>query len=262
MNRVDVKVHAPTATILMDRKDHGNALDEQLIADLSQALFDLHQEKKVRAVVLTGAGADFCRGIDMQELQRHTLAGELEAPGLWIGQWQQLGELIEQLLRFPKPVVAAVDGAAWGAGFALVLACDLVVASRTATFAVPAVRRGIVGGIVAPLLAFRLGAAVASRMLLTGEPISSRTAMHLALLTRRPPSAQIWVAANDLATQCAQSPPIPLAATKRLLNESIGEALLMQLSVGAAVGATACSTETAAEGLTAFTQQRPPKWPL
>src|SRR5690554_1285087 len=130
MNRVDVKVHAPTATILMDRKEQGNALDEQLIAELSQALFDLHQEKKVRAVVLTGAGEDFCRGIDMQQLHRPTLAGELEAPMLWIQQWQRLGELIEQLLRFPKPVIAAVDGAAWGGGFALVLACDLVVASR------------------------------------------------------------------------------------------------------------------------------------
>lgn len=262
MNRVDVKVHAPTATILMDRKEQGNALDEQLIAELSQALFDLHQEKKVRAVVLTGAGEDFCRGIDMQQLHRPTLADELEAPMLWIQQWQQLGELIEQLLRFPKPVIAAVDGAAWGGGFALVLACDLVVASRSATFAVPAVRRGIIGGIVAPLLAFRLGSAVASRLLLTGEPISSRAAMRLALVARRPPSAQIWVAANELAQQCAQSPPIPLAATKRLLNETIGETLLTQLNVGAAAGATACSTETAAEGMSAFVEQRDPKWPL
>jgi methylglutaconyl-CoA hydratase len=262
MNLVDVKVHAPTATILMDRKQEGNVLDERLIADLSQAFSDLHQEKKVRAVILSGTGDDFCRGIDMRELHRHTLAGELESLPLWIEQWQRLGELIEQLLRFPKPVIAAVDGAAWGGGFALVLACDLVVASRSATFAVPAVRRGIIGGVVAPLLAFRLGAAIASRLLLTGEAIGSRTAMHYGLVTRRPPSSQVWVAANEVALQCVQSPPIPLAATKRLLNETIGETLLTQLSVGAAAGATACSTETAAEGMTAFVEQREPKWPL
>lgn len=259
---VDVKVHAPTATILMDRKERGNVLDERLIDDLSQALFDLHQEKKVRAVVLTGAGDDFCRGMDMQELHRPTLADERDAVQQWLEQWQRLGELIEQLLRFPKPVIAAVDGAAWGAGFTLVLASDLVVASHSATFAVPAVKRGIIGGIVAPLLAFRLGTAVASRLLLTGEPIQSRTAMRLGLVTRRSPSAQIWVAANELAQQCAQAPPIPLAATKRLLNETIGETLLTQLNVGAAAGATACSTETAAEGLTAFVEQREPQWPL
>ncbi len=262
MNLVDVKVHAPTATVLMDRKDQGNLLNEQMIIDLSQAFFDLHQEKKVRAVVLTGTGEDFCRGIDLRELHRHTLADEREALQLWIQQWQRLGELIEQLLRFPKPVIAAVDGSAWGGGLALVLACDLVVASGSATFAVPAVRRGIIGGVVAPLLAFRLGAAVASRLLMTGEPISSRTAMRLGLVTRRPPSSQVWVAANELANQCAQSPPIPLAATKRLLNETIGETLLTQLNVGAAAGATACSTETAAEGLRAFVEGREPKWPL
>lgn len=259
---VDVKVHAPTATILMDRKERGNVLDERLIGDLSQALFDLHQEKQVRAVILTGAGDDFCRGMDMQELYQQTLVDEREAVEQWFEQWQRLGELVEQLLRFPKPVIAAVDGAAWGAGLTLVLACDLVVASHTATFAVPAVRRGIVGGVVAPLLAFRLGAAVASRLLLTGEPIDSRTALRFGLVTRRPSSAQIWVAANELAQQCAQAPPIPLAATKRLLNETVGETLLTQLNVGAATGATACSTETAAEGLTAFVEQREPKWPL
>lgn len=262
MNRAHVKVHAPTATIKMDNATRGNILDEAMIADLVQALSDLHQEKRVRAVILTGAGADFCRGIDLHELQQHTRAEELEALGLWIEQWQRFGELIEQLLRFPKPVIAAVDGMAWGGGFALALASDLVVASHPATFAVPAVRRGIIGGVVAPLLAFRLGTAIASRLLLTGDAISSRTAMRFGLVARRPPSAQIWVAANDLATQVASAPPIPLAATKRLLNETIGEALLTQLSVGAAAGATACSTETAAEGLTAMVEQREPKWPI
>jgi enoyl-CoA hydratase/carnithine racemase len=138
----------------------------------------------------------------------------------------------------------------------------MVVASRSATFAVPAVRRGMIGGIVAPLLAFRCGGAVASRYLMSGETMSSRTALRLGLVTRRPPSSQIWVAANELATECAQAPPIPLAATKRMLNETVGETLLTQISVGAAAGATACSTETAAEGLTAFVEDRPPRWPL
>lgn len=262
MNRVDVKVHAPTATIKLDNAARSNVLDERMIADLAQALADLHQEKRVRAVILTGAGMDFCRGMDLHELQQHTRAEELEAMGLWIEQWQRFGELIEQLLRFPKPVIAAVDGMAWGGGFALALASDLVVASHSASFAVPAVRRGIIGGVVAPLLAFRLGAAIASQLLLTGDAISSRTAMRFGLVARRPASAQIWVAANNLATQVASAPPIPLAATKRLLNETIGESLLMQLSIGAAAGATACSTETAAEGLNAVVEQRDPKWPV
>lgn len=262
MNLVDVKVHAPTATILMDRKDSGNAIDDRMADDLSQALSDLHQEKRVRAVILSGSGDDFCRGIDVGQLQQHTIKESLDAMPHWIEHWQRVGELIEQFLRFPKPMIAAVDGAAWGSGFALALASDLIVASRSATFAVPAVRRGMIGGVVAPLLAFRCGGAIAARMLMTGEPMTSRAAMRCGLVTLRPPSAQIWVAANDLANRCAQSPPIPLAATKRMLNETIGETLLTQISVGAAASATACSTETAAEGMTAFVEKREPKWPL
>lgn len=262
MNLVDVKVHAPTATMLMSRKDSGNTLDDRLVDDLAEALGDLHQEKRVRAIVLSGAGDDFCRGIDVAHLQQHTAKDSLEAIPHWIEHWQRVGELVEQFLRYPKPIIAAVDGAAWGSGFALALACDLIVASRTATFAVPAVRRGMMGGIVAPLLAFRCGGSIASRMLMTGEPITSRTAMRFGLVTMRTPSAQIWVAANELANRCALSPPIPLAATKRMLNETIGETLLTQISVGAAAGATACSTETAAEGMTAFVENRDPRWPL
>jgi methylglutaconyl-CoA hydratase len=261
VNIVDVKVHAPTATILMDRPSSGNALDERLIEDLNQAFDDLHQEKKVRAVVLTGAGSDFCVGMDLHELHAHTTVDELVALPRWIEHWQRLAELVERMLRFPKPIIAAVDGRADGAGFSLALAADIVVASRAATFNATPIRRGMVGGVLAPLLTFRVGSALASRLLLTGESLSSRQAVRCGLVASRVPSAQIWVAANETANQCAQHPSSPLAVTKRLLNETIGEALLTQISVGAATAATATSTEIAAEGLKAFADGRAAVWP-
>lgn len=261
MNLVDVKVHAPTATILMDRPSTGNALDERLIEDLNQALDDLHQEKKVRAIVLTGSGSDFCIGMDLHELHEHTAVDDLVALPRWIEHWQRLAELVERLLRFPKPIVAAVDGRAAGAGFSLALAADMVVASHSATFVATPIRRGMVGGVLAPLLAFRIGSARASRALLTGESISSRQAQRYGFVAHRVPSPQIWVAANELANQCASFPSSPLAVTKRLLNETIGEALLTQIAVGAAAAATATSTEVAAEGLKAFATGREPVWP-
>ncbi|MGV3485492.1 MAG: enoyl-CoA hydratase/isomerase family protein [Planctomycetaceae bacterium] len=261
MNLVDVKVHAPTATILMDRSSVGNALDEQLIGDLGQALDDLHQEKRVRAVVLTGAGEDFCLGMDLLELHQHTELDELLAMPRWIEHWQRLADLVEKFLRFPKPVVAAVDGKAHGAGFSLALTADILVASQTASFSATAIQRGMVAGVLAPLLAFRTNASLASRMLLTGETLSSKQALRLGLVARRVASPQIWVAANEFATVCSAHAASPLAVTKRLLNETIGETLLTQLSVGAATAATACSTETAAEGLKAFAAKRPAVWP-
>lgn len=261
MNAVDVKVHAPTATILMDRSSAGNALDESLIADLCQAFDDLHQEKRVRAVVLAGRGDDFCLGMDLVELHSHTNVDELLAMPLWIEHWQRLADLVEKLLRFPKPIVAAVDGKAYGAGFSLALAADMIVASQTAAFSATAIQRGMVAGVLAPLLAFRSSASLASRMLLTGEAITSRQAVRLGLVARRVPSPQIWVAANELASVCADHAASPLAVTKRLINETIGEMLLTQISVGAATAATACSTQTAAEGLRAFVEKRPAVWP-
>lgn len=261
MNLVDVKVHASTATVLMDRAADGNSLDERLIEDLGQAFDDLHQEKKVRAIVLTGAGNDFCVGMDLRELHAHTTIDEMVALPRWIEHWQRLAELIEKMLRFPKPIIAAVDGKAEGAGFSLALAADMVVVSRGAQFAAPAIRRGMVGGVLAPLLAFRVGTSLASRLLLTGETLTSCQAVRYGLATSRVPSPQIWVAANELAQKCAQFPASPLAVTKRLLNETIGEALLTQISVGAAAAATASSTETAAEGLRAHMDQRDAVWP-
>ncbi len=260
MNDCVIKVHAPTATILLDRGDGGNRLRQRTMDDLSQALSDLHQEKRIRAIVLSGAGSDFCLGLDLEELHEHTKLDELEALPRWIEQWERLAQLIEEMLRFPKPIIAAVDGGAVGAGFSLALACDLIVASDRATFSAAAIRNGMMGGVVAPLLSFRAGSAVASRLLLTGQSLSSRQATRIGLVTRRVASTQIWVAANELAGQCAHWPPQSLAATKRLLNETIGESLLTQLAVGAASGATICSTPPAIEGLRAFVEKRDPKW--
>ncbi len=261
MSLVDVKVHAPTATILMNRGADGNALDEGMVADLCQAFDDLHQEKRVRAVVLTGAGSDFCIGMDLKELYANTEVEELAAMPLWIEHWERLAGLIEKMLRFPKPIVAAVDGRADGAGFSLALAADLMVVSHSASFSIPAVTRGMVGGVVTPLLVFRAGGSLASRLLLLSETLSSRQAIRYALATKRVPCSQIWIAANELACQCARWPASPMTATKRLLNEIVGEALLTQISVGAAMGATACSTEIAAIGLKAFIHRRDAVWP-
>jgi len=165
------------------------------------------------------------------------------------------------MLRFPKPIVAAVDGAAVGAGLALSLASDLVVASKRASFSAVAVRRGLVGGATAALLSFRLGGATAARMLLTGQPIDAAEAHRLGLCGTPVESEQIWVAATDVAKQCTAAPREAIQATKRVLNESIGEALLSQLAAGAADSATSCTTESASEGIRSFLQRREPEWP-
>lgn len=261
MQYVDVKIHDQVATLLINRAAVANALSPQVIDDLRQAISDVHQEKRVRAVVLTGAGDHFCSGLDLQVLKE---SGELPAEQSleqWHGLWSQITDLYEDLLRFPKPIVAAVDGMASGAGFGLALAADIIVATNRAAFCAVAVRRGLVGGSTTALLAFRAGAAIAARMSLMGVPITSDEAHRLGLCLAPVIPQQIWVYASEVAKECSEGPREAIQATKRVLNESIGESLLMQLSATAADSAAACTTESAAEGIRAYLQRRTPLWP-
>ncbi|MGB1706393.1 MAG: enoyl-CoA hydratase/isomerase family protein [Rubripirellula sp.] len=258
---VDVKVHANVATILMDRPQTRNALNPQLIEDLTTAFSDVYQEKRVTSVVLTASGEHFCSGIDLNVMSEIAQMPENTALPEWLAVWRNLTELYEAMLRFPKPIVAAVDGSALGAGFGLALAADLIVASKQATFGAIAVRRGLVGGATAALLSFRSGGATAARMVLTGQTVSAAKASRWGLCDEPVDPQQIWVAATELAAQCAAAPQEAIQATKRLLNESVGELLLSQLSAGAAGSATACTTESAREGIQAFLDNREPIWP-
>ena len=125
MQHVDVKVHESIATITLNRPKSRNALSPAVILDLRTAISDVHQEKRVHAVVLTGSGEHFCSGMDFSVLAEIADLPSAEALPEWFATWQQLTELLQDILRLPKPVVAAVDGAALGAGFGLALACLL-----------------------------------------------------------------------------------------------------------------------------------------
>lgn len=250
MQYVDVKIHDKVATILLDRPAACNALSPGLTADLMTALADVHQERRVRAVVLAGSGNHFCAGMDLKVMAEIAALPESEAHQQWFTLWTDMTRLLEEILRFPKPVIAAVDGSAIGGGFALALAADCIVASQRASFAVPAARRGIASGAVAALIAFRLNGAVAARMLLTGQPMTADEAHRLGLCPPPVPSDQIWVAANELATETTHGPREAVQAIKRQLNEDVGENLLTQLATGAASSATSCTTEPAIEAIT------------
>tara|TARA_R110002049_G_scaffold4601_5_gene32573 strand:+ start:795675 stop:796460 length:786 start_codon:yes stop_codon:yes gene_type:complete len=261
MQHVVVKIHEQVATLLLDRADTCNALNPSVIEDLRQAISDVHQEKRVRAVVLTGSGEHFCSGLDLQVLREISELPMADAVQQWHALWLQLTELYEDVLRLPKPVIAAVDGTATGAGFGLALAADIIVPTEQATFCAVAVRRGLVGGATGSLLNFRAGAAVAARMLLTGTPVAAQEAYRLGLCCEPVDATQIWVAANEIAVQCSQAPREAVQATKRVLNESIGETLMMQLSATAADSAAACTTESATEGIRSYLESRDPQWP-
>lgn len=253
-----IKKNVPSGTIVLHRPDKRNALTRQMLADLMEAFNDLHQEKRVRAVIVTGSGSAFCAGMDLGEMR------ETSSQPNALQQWHEdavlYRDLVELMLRFPKPIIAAVNGPAVAGGAGLLLACDIVLATDDARFGLPEPRRGIVAGLVSPLLNFRVGGAYAANLLLTARTIEASEAHRIGLYHELVAGDLIWARAHELAGEIEKCAPEAIQLTKKVLNETIGEHLFTQLAAGAAASATARTTEAAAEGLAAFLEKRDPKW--
>jgi enoyl-CoA hydratase/carnithine racemase len=256
---IQLKKHLPSATIVLNRPAARNALSRQVLDEIRQALQDFHLERRVRAVILTGAGDAFCAGLDLAEMLETSQRDDAFAH--WHDDAVQYKDLIEMMLEFPKPIIAAVNGVAAGAGAGLVLASDLVLGTAEARFGFPECRRGLVAGLSAPLLYFRAGGGLTARLLLSGELIDGAEAQRLGIFHELVDRNLIWARAHQLAEQCALAAPEALQLTKRVVNETLGEHLGVLMAAGAAASATSRTTEAAQEGLQAFSEKRPPNWP-
>ncbi len=252
-------VHQQAGTIILNRPEKRNALNRQLLRELQQALEDFHLQRSVRAVILTGAGSAFCAGMDLHEMLQTAEAEN--AYELWHQDAELYRQLLEQMLRFPKPLIAAVNGPAVAGGAGLVLGCDVVLASQEAKFGLPEPLRGLVAGMVTPLLVFRIGGGQAARLLLTCQLLSAQEALARGVFHELVPGEKLWARAVEVAQACAQGAPEALQLTRKMLYETVGQELFTLLSAGAAASATARTTEAAQEGLKAFAEKRPPQWP-
>jgi methylglutaconyl-CoA hydratase len=259
-NAIDVKVTGPVGTIVLNRPQRRNALSRSMLAQLTEALGDLHMEKRVRAIVLTGAGTAFCAGMDLNEMHAAATLPDNEKNQDWGDTAEAYREVVTQMIELPKPIIASVNGPAVAGGAGLVLASDIVVASPSAQFGLPEPRRGIIAGVVAPLLAFRAGGGTAARLLLSASLYPAEEIHRLGIYHELCDEPKLWARCAQIAEECAACAPEALQLTKRLLYETIGEQLSTQLTVGAAMSATSRTTEAAQEGLTAFIEKRKPEW--
>ncbi len=259
-NAIDIKVTGTIGTIVLNRPQRRNALTRAMLAQLAEALSDLHLEKRVRAIVLTGAGTAFCAGMDVHEMQHAATLPEEEKRQDWGDTAEAYCELVTQMIQLPKPIIASVNGPAVAGGAGLVLASDIVVATPVAQFGLTEPRRGLVAGVVGPLLAFRVGGGAAARLLVSSILYPADEAYRLGIYHELIDEPRLWARCAQLGEECAAGAPESVQLTKRLLYETVGEQLATQLTVGAAMSATARTTEAAQEGLTAFVEKRPPVW--
>jgi enoyl-CoA hydratase len=236
--------------ITINRPAARNALNAAVAAGVTAAVDELDASDTLRAGVLTGAEGTFSAGMDLKAFLR----GESPAiPG------RGLCGITQASPR--KPMIAAVEGWALAGGFELVLACDLVVASQTAKFGVPEVKRSLVAGAGgALLLAQRIPQAIALEMLLTGDPIDAARAERIGLVNVLVDAGGALDAAVALAARIAANGPLAVAATKQIAREGGDWPAADRWIRQAEISAPVMRSNDAREGASAFAERRAPVW--
>lgn len=227
-----------------------NAISGAVVAGLAEGLERAEADRSCRAIVVTGAGVKFfSAGADISEFG---------------GGAEGLGGAVDLTLRLERsrlPIVAAVNGVAFGGGCELALACDVRVAARSARFGQPEIKLGIMPGWGGTQRLPRLiGRARASELLLTGDPVDADSALQLGLVAEVVEDGGLAEAAGRWAQLLASRPPLALAAIKRAMNEGLHLPIADALAVEQREFAALFGTEDAAEGISAFLQKRQPEW--
>ncbi len=244
---------AGVATLVLDRPAALNALDGQLKHELLLALGEAAADHAVRAVILTGAGRAFCAGQDLREaIEPAEIGREVR---------ERYNPIILAMRRLEKPIIAAVNGVAAGAGVSLALAADICLAAERASFSLAFARVGLVPDSGASwFLPRRVGYARAAELAFTTDPLSAVEAERIGLVNRVVPDDRLMDEARALAVRLATMAPIALALTKRALNGALELGLEGALEREAELQAAAGRTADAAEGLAAFREKRPPRF--
>lgn len=245
---IDVQDHVATVTL---NRPPVNALSRPLRQSVTSAFDALADRDDVRVVILTARGATFCAGADIKE--RAALAGD---PGEYAALNRLVREMFYSIMECSRPVIAAVNGAALGAGMAITLCCDMIIAAEEATFGMPEVDVGLAGGV--KFLERHLTPSKARRMLLTGQRVPARELYRLGVLEECVPAASLMPAAMALAREIAQKSPMAV----RMLKESFNAVENMTLRDGYRLEqnmtVALSKTEDAKEAKQAFVEKRKP----
>jgi 2-(1,2-epoxy-1,2-dihydrophenyl)acetyl-CoA isomerase len=248
----------PVATLMLNRAEKLNAIDDGMREGLAAALESAQRDASIRALVITGAGRGFCAGGDIQKMvelkkdhQSVTFRGYLEGGH----------DLVRKIRQLPKPVLASVNGPAAGAGMNLALACDLRIASDQATFTQAFVRIGLHpdwgGTFFLPRL---IGIGRAMEMFALGEPISANEAYRLGLVNSVVPHDQLAAETRKLAERLAEAPFLPIALLKQALYERLETQLELMMDFEVDAQMKCFDSGDFAEGLRAFLEKRKPEF--
>lgn len=234
--------------ITLNRPHRKNAINSQLLDEMRQALDEIARDDEVRVVIITGAEGAFSAGADIRE----------RMPPDYLRRFRDLLRAIE---TGGKPVIAAVNGLALGGGCEISLACDLTIASQSATMGVPEIKIGAIpsaGG--TQRLPRLIGAARAKELLFFGDPINSNEAYRVGLVNKVVPDENFMDEVKNIARVLLERPPVALRMAKSAVNTGIKIDLESGLDFEASCAAILSTTEDSKEGIRAFAEKRKPVW--
>jgi enoyl-CoA hydratase/carnithine racemase len=235
--------------LVIDRPEARNAINRAVSDGLFAGFRRFEEDPGAAVLVLTGAGDAFCAGADLKEMA---------ALGLTVPP-RDMAPNLGQNLQVTKPVIAAVNGPAFGGGFLLAQMCDLCVAGTSARFAVTEARWGRGAPWAAPL-PWLVPPRVAMELLLTGEPIDAQRAYEVGLVNRVVPDPELRSEAGHLARRIAGNAPLSVRAAKAMVHATAGRDLGQAVQEGWRLFEPVYLSEDAQEGPRAFVERRPPVW--
>jgi methylglutaconyl-CoA hydratase len=243
------------ARITLNRPDKRNAINPQMMCDL-QTAFDTIEKSHSRVVILTGAGKCFCAGMDLDMLA--TIAKQSAAENQ--EDSRRIAKLLRRIWSFPRPLIAAVNGAAYAGGCGIATLCDFTLAAPEAKFGYTEVKIGFLPAIVSVFLTRQIGEKRSRDLLLTGRIIDAVQARDYGLVTEVVPAESLLDRANTLADELMGASPSSLTRAKHLLTSSAAAGIDHDLERAILENARIRCTPDFKEGVASFLEKRKPIW--
>ena len=244
------------AGVRLERPEKRNAMSGEMISELTEAAVQVESDRSVRAVVLSGSGRSFCAGADLEWMREQFEASREEKKR----EAMRLATMLKTWNELTKPVIARVQGSAFGGGLGLIAVTDIAVAADDAKFAFSETRLGLIPATISPYVAMRMGESNLRRVFMSGKIFGSAEAAELNLVSKVVDGSQIDAAVEEELTAFLFSAPGAVAKSKKLLR-SLGPRIDQLVIEDTVARLIECwESNEAREGVSAFLEKRSPTW--